>query len=356
MKHAEINTYESLIADTQFVRWAKGKQVDDSQKWEEWKANHPDKAREFDEACQAVRMFSFATPAINDLEVDYLKQKAFDRSKKQRNTSRTFVMLQRLTRVAAVLFIPLLLFTTWTLLDKKQLENTYVSLVENKLDEEISVVAPIGTRTIVDLPDGSKVWLNAGSQLTYPPIFANSGRTVRLEGEAFFEISKDETPFKVENFGPTIKVYGTEFNVNAYSEEEVVTVALVEGRVSLAKRGGEMFIQPGEVSFFDKSSQSIRVERRSLERFLCWREGKYIFRGNSLNSILRVLQRQYNVEFVLANPGLGNAKYNFTFQNESLEQILELLELSAPIQFDYTKGYLSKEGDYVKGKVKIREI
>ncbi|WP_430972782.1 FecR family protein [Sunxiuqinia rutila] len=354
MRQFSKNTFESLVADTQFIRWAKGEQVEDSQKWEEWKMNHSDKTREFDEACKAVRMFSFATPAISDLEVDYLKQKAFDRSRKQRNTSGRGVWMRRLSRVAAVLFIPLLLFTTWTLLDKKQLESTYTSLVENKMDEEISVVAPIGTRTIVDLPDGSKVWLNAGSQLTYPPIFANSGRTVHLEGEAFFEVSKDETPFNVENFGPTIKVYGTEFNVNAYEEEEVVTVALVEGSVSLAKSGGELFLEPGEVSFFDKSSETIHVERKNLERFLCWREGRFIFRKAPLNSILRVLQRQYNVEFELANPQLGSHPYNATFQNESLEQIFQLLELSAPIQFDYTKGYLSKEGAYVKGKVRIK--
>lgn len=353
MKPVDKQIFESLIADTQFIRWAKGEWVDDPHKWEEWKKVRPGKGRTFDEACQTVRIFSFAKPEISNLEVEYLKQKTFERSKSQKNKSLPVIMLHNLMRVAAVLFIPLLLFTTWTWLDKNKLQTTYTSLVEDKFEQEITVVAPIGTQTIVELPDGSKVWLNAGSRLIYPPIFSKSARNVRLEGEAFFEINKRDQPFRVDNFGPSIKVYGTQFNVNAYEEEEQVTVALVEGSIALEGQDEELFMKPGEVSFFDKQNQKIVIENDRLEEYVCWREGKYIFRNSSLNAILRVLQRQHNVEFLLADPKLGGYQYNATFQNESLEQILQLLELSAPIQFDYTKGYFDKNGTYVKGNVKI---
>ena len=355
MDHLDNIIFQKLISDSQFIRWAKGKEVKHAKEWENWKSLHPENATEFDEAVKLVQSFTFSLPKISDQEVRYLWQQTNSKfiDKKQFPTIRKLTSI--LTKAAAVLFIPMLAYTTWVYFDKEQLESKHTQLVENTENQEITVIAPIGARTIVDLPDGSKAWLNSGSELTYPAIFRGNERKIRIEGEAYFKVQKDKLPFVVQNFGPAIKVYGTEFNVNSYRNEDQVTVALVEGKISMLHNGKERFLAPGQVSYFNKTKNEIEIKSENIERFVCWRDGKFILRDASLNSILRILQRQYNVTIDLSQPELGKYKYNATFQDEGLEQILELLELSAPINYKYEKQNLQSDGTYPKFKIIISE-
>lgn len=355
MDHFDRNIFQELISDIRFIRWAKGKKNENAGEWKDWKSVHPKKAKEFDEAVKVVKSFNFSSPAISDQEIQYLWDKTSGQFPLQKQIPKVRKLTNLLTRVAAILLIPLLVYTAWIYFSKQQVESSLNQMVENTLGKKITVVAPIGARTAVDLPDGSKVWLNAGSQLSYPPVFDGSERKVHLEGEAFFDIQKRENPFIVQNLGPAVKVYGTSFNVNSYSDEELVTVALLEGKVSLQLNGQEKFLTPGQISYYNKELNSYTVKNEDTERFGWWREGKYVFRDTPLNAILRVLQRQYHVEIGLTKPELGNFKYNATFQNESLEQILELLELSAPINYNYVKRSLQGDGSFTKGKVIISE-
>jgi len=353
MDHFDDKIFQQLISDTQFIRWAKGKDVPAAEKWENWKAGHPGCDHEFDEAVKLVRDISFSSPAISDREIRYLWDKVFSRMTNRTRSSNVRRLPAIITKIAAVFFIPLLAYTAWIYFDKGRLESEYAQLKGERLNQNILVEAPVGTRTVVDLPDGSKAWLNAGSRLTYSALFSEEERRVILKGEAFFKVQKSKIPFIVQNSGPEIKVYGTEFNVNAYDNEELVTVALAEGKISLRVDGKEHFLAPGQVSYFNKSQKTISVSNEDVDRFICWREGKYVFRDTPLNSILRLLQRQYHVAVDLTQPELGNYKYNATFQNESLDQILELLELSAPIKYHYEKGNIKSNGIYMSGKVTI---
>ena len=345
--------FKELLFDPQFVRWARGEVTERPARWEEWKICHPDKNNEFDEAVSIARGLSFSSPSISDQEIDYLWHKTLIRKKQAGKPVRKITVITVLMRVAAALFLPLMIYTGMIYSNKQQLETSYSQLAENQAEQTISVVAPIGTRTVVNLPDGSTVWLNSGSRLVYPALFSRDEREVRLEGEAYFDIRKDEKPFIVENFGPTVKVYGTRFNVNAYADEKQITVALEEGRISLDINGDERFLLPGQVSFFYRGENQLKVENQNIEQFVCWREGKLIFRNTTLDAITRVLQRQYHVDFKFEKSALADYKYNATFQNESLEQILQLLELSAPLKFQYTRGNLNSNGLYQKGTVKI---
>lgn len=353
MDYFDDKIFQQLISDTRFIRWAKGKDVPAAEKWENWKADHPGCDHDFDEAVKLVRDISFSSPAVSDREIHYLWDKVFSRMTNRTGSSNVLSLPAIFTKVAAILFIPLLAYTAWVYLDKGRLKAEYVQLAEERLNQNILVEAPVGTRTIVDLPDGSKAWLNAGSRLTYSALFSEEERRVTLKGEAFFKVQKSKIPFIVQNSGPEIKVYGTEFNVNAYDNEELVTVALAEGKISLRVDGKEHLLAPGQVSYFNKAQKTISVSNEDVDRFICWREGKYVFRDTPLNSILRQLQHQYGVEIHLTQPELGNYRYNATFQNENLDQIFELLELSAPIRYHYIKGDLKNDGTYSKGKVTI---
>jgi len=355
MDQSDDTILQQLISDTGFIRWAKGKQVPDAARWESWKSENPQYASKFDEAVGLVSNFLFSGSAISDQEVRYLWNTLFNRMTKQAEKSKVSKLYHTIIKVAAVLFLPLVAYAVWIQSDKTRLESVYTQLSESMWARHITVIAPVGTRTVVDLPDGSKAWLNAGSELSYPALFAEKERMVKITGEAFFQVQKKDIPFIVQNPGPEIKVYGTSFNVNSYPDEEVVTVALIEGRISLLIDGREQFLAPGQVSYFDKSKKSISIKSESIDRFICWREGKFIFRDTPLSSILRQLQRQYNVEISLTQPELGDYRYIATFRNENLDQIFELLRLSAPIKYRYEKGILRSDGTYLKGKVTIYE-
>lgn len=346
--------FNSLLADNQFVHWAKGEACTNQDYWANWKTQYPELNCEFDDALKVASALSFETPSISDQEIELMWQIGVLKKKPLREVRR-MPASALLIRVAAVLFLPVLLYAGFLYLGHSRIISDYNNLTEALLGKNITVEAPIGTRTIVDLPDGSKVWLNSGSRLFYSAVFANNQREVVLEGEGFFEIKKDSNPFYVKNSGPTVKVYGTRFNVNDYADEDHVVVALEEGSVALEKDGEERFLVPGEVSVYNRENQKLSIQHQNLEPFLSWREGKLIFRNTHLDEIVRVLQRQYNVVFEFEDPTLASYQYNATFRNESLEQILQLLKVSAPqMQFEYTKAYLTKDGKQVNGKVLVK--
>lgn len=342
--------FQQLILDEEFMLWAKGKEVSYPEKWNRWKFMHPELVNEFDEAVRLVRDFSFSPGKISDQEIrDHWKAFSGRIAQNERPAKISFP----LGKIAAVLLIPLLIYSVWVSLDRSNLRDAYQRLTSQWAEQEVSVIAPVGTRTVVDLPDGSKAWLNAGSSLNYPAAFRKDARKVEITGEAFFQVQKGTSPFIVKNPGPEIRVYGTAFNVNAYPDETIVTVALAEGKISLLTGGKEQVLHPGQVSTFDKRTGNLQIKEEQIERYICWREGKSIFRDTPLSVILRQLQRQYNVEISLEKPELGNYKYMATFQNENLDQILELLKLSAPVTYRYEKGSLGRDGNWKKGKITV---
>lgn len=345
--------YEELISDNQFVTWAKGEDLTNADHWSTWENNHPLHTEEFREAVKTVQSLRFRGAEIEQSDIQYLWSKTYERILQEKPTNQFSRFIRPLTKVAAVLFLPLMLGAGWLIYSHYDLSQKYSNLLENRYEQKVTVVAPIGARVVVDLPDGSKAWLNSGSEMSYPIVFNTSERRINLIGEACFKVEKSETPFFVSNLGPEIKVYGTEFNVNSYTDEDLVTVALDKGKVSLNLNGKEEFLLPGQVSFYDKKSKSIAIRYSDMKEYNGWVEGKYIFRDATLSSILRILQRQQNVNIQLLDPELGNYRYKLSIDNESLDQILHLLSISAPIKYDYKRKELKSDGTYELDKVTI---
>jgi transmembrane sensor len=345
--------FEELISDNQFIRWAKGEDFSMEEHWTSWEMNHPECVIEFQEAVRMVKTLNFRGTVVSSGDIAYSWTKTSEKIKQNESVSRFRYFLSQATKVAAVLLLPFMVVSGWLLYNQHNLTQKYSNLLENKQEQNLTVVAPVCARIVVDLPDGTKVWLNSGSELTYPIVFNTIERRVHLTGEAYFKVKKSETPFFVSNLGPEIKVYGTEFNVNSYTNEDLVTVALAEGKISLNMDGKEEFITPGQVSFFDKKNKNVTIENTDIVTYSSWREGKYIFRDTPLSSILRILQRQYNVLIVLDNPQLSNYRYKLTIGNESLEQILQLLSISAPIKYNYKRKELNPDGTYVPDNIEI---
>ncbi|MEG0796491.1 MAG: DUF4974 domain-containing protein [Odoribacter sp.] len=183
---------------------------------------------------------------------------------------------------------------------------------EVKKDQNIrhKLVIPRGGEYQVTLEDGTIIFLNSESSINYPTSFANNLREVYLEGEAYFRVSRDTNrPFIVKTKNMDICVLGTEFNVKAYQEEEVVTTTLVKGAVRIATGITKDYVQvlkPDQQAIFFKNNQSLKVNDVDVNYIIAWKNGQFIFKDERLEDIMTVLSRWYDFDVFYQNETLKN--------------------------------------------------
>jgi transmembrane sensor len=230
-------------------------------------------------------------------------------------------------RIAAVLIIGLLISTVFLFQKSRQTEIPgYV--------QTISI--PMGAKTSFTLPDGSKVWLNSGSTLSFPSRFEEN-RPVTLAGEAFFEVVKNGLPFKVSTPYGHVEVMGTSFNVNATEGSDFETT-LVSGSVKVTgKDEREVTLVPGQQARL--SGNRMQVQQVETELFTSWIEGKLIFRKEYLPAVVKRLERWYNVKIELSDDTrLQKIWYTGTLEMESFPEVLDLLKVTASIDYTYNEN------------------
>ncbi len=196
-----------------------------------------------------------------------------------------------------------------------------------------TLITPKGGQYRVQLEDGTKVWLNAASSLEYPVAFNGADRTVRLTGEAYFEVAKNAAkPFFVQVNGMTVQVLGTNFNVNAYAEEKRFTTTLLEGSVRVVAGNQRLMLAPGEQT---RLEQGI-LQRASgdAEDAIAWKNGIFTFRNHELAAVMRDISRWYDVN-IIYDKGIDE-KIHVTGamrRQDNLSQALKILELTADLHF-----------------------
>lgn len=197
---------------------------------------------------------------------------------------------------------------------------------------------PKGERTQVDLPDGSIVWLNAESRITYPAEFYQDTRKVLLSGEAYFDVVKADKPFVVETENAEIQVLGTSFNVSAYPEDDNFSTTLVEGEVLLKVGKGffgksEAKLKAHQRANYSKADKELALEEVSdLSIYTSWKDGKLVFANTKFSAVATKLERWFDKEIELLN-NISDERFTGTFESESLEQILEVVNVSTPIDY-----------------------
>jgi len=188
----------------------------------------------------------------------------------------------------------------------------------------------------VELPDGSIVTLDAGSEFKYPENFSGT-REVYLSGEAYFQVTHNaEKPFVVNTDKAIVKVLGTEFDVRSWQESEKITVAVADGKVSFrnAESDDEVIIIKGEVSSIVGNNIPSAPESTDISRYLSWRTKEMSFQSTPLNEVLKQLERWYDLRFVLPDSSFGSDKITIYLDNRPIEEVLELL--SAVMNFEYS--------------------
>jgi transmembrane sensor len=256
-----------------------------------------------------------------------------------------------------------------SLFQKKQ----YVASFDNAQNV---INVPLGSKSNITLPDGSEVCLNAGSKLSYTFDYGKKLREVNLVGEGYFKVAKQASkPFIVHTSGANIKALGTEFNVKAYNDENVIETILVEGSVVVSKTAlnesinssskesivlkqgqkAQIFKIPNIAENNVKSNNNrdradtgitgrtmngngINLKHSNTEVETSWKEKRWIIQKESLTNLFILFERRYNVTIVSRNNELSKYQFSGTIQNETLEQVLSIVSLTVPISYSIDKG------------------
>ncbi len=244
---------------------------------------------------------------------------------------RTVVYLQWLYRSAAAVLIFFSFFYVFT--------NTPVKPKVNETPEPL-VVKTIkrGQKSMLHLKDGTVIFVNSGTKVSYPGKFANDKREIFLDGEAFFEVSHNENkPFIVHTGALDIKVLGTSFNINTFDDK--ITVTLKSGKVYIQNINPEIhysslgILNPNQQLVYEKADNSIRVNEVDVTPYIAWTKKQLIFREEPLYTVVKKLEKWYDVEITLENNQIKDCIFTGTFDNEPLRLVLESLHNVANINY-----------------------
>lgn len=207
-----------------------------------------------------------------------------------------------------------------------------------KTEVQHRLVIPKGKTYDLLLADGTHVWLNAETVLTYPTNFNGDQRKVKLKGEAFFDVAKDaQKPFIVELENMDIKVLGTSFNISNYEEDKTECVTLVSGSVEVnVAQKGTYQITPSEQLSLSEFHQTVNIEKVDTELFTSWKDNKYIFKNARLDDILKKLHRWYDFSVAYEDALMGEKRFSIIIDREDdLSKVLEIISYTSNIKLEY---------------------
>jgi len=240
--------------------------------------------------------------------------------------------------------------------------NQFVShktIVENESTVYQHVKAAFGTQSKVELSDGTIVYINSGSELSFPNSFSDkNNRKVKLSGEAYFTVAKNkEKPFIVETNKLQVKVLGTSFNVDAYPDNSDVIIALVEGQIAIQHLNEKdqkniAVMKPNQIATYNINSANLCLtSENDLSKYIDWKEGKIVFSNDPINIVMKKLENWYNVEIELANKKLEKYRFTGTFINEPIENILSILSMTSNMKYKIYASKLKADKSYSRCKI-----
>lgn len=237
--------------------------------------------------------------------------------------------------------------------------DSIVELSEESSEDELvhmnEVIIPFGKKSELLLADGTKVWINAGSRLAFPSQFTKKEREVYLEGEAYFEVAKNEAqPFIVKAGEVNVKVMGTHFDVSAYKDDNHIETILLEGSVAVSNSksfgfgNNEVLLKPNQRASYNKQENNVKVSNEpNADEYIAWTEGWFQFSRESLNSVFTKLERYYNVKIItpeqFPSTELITGKLDL---KDSLDKVLVALGDVAKIEFRISENEI-----YVEQKI-----
>lgn len=302
-----------------------------------------DESEENRKIARDVHYIYMATDTLNTIK-EVNSEDALIQVKKRFRKSKKTGYLVWFQRVAAILILPLLISTIYFATEEEPIE--YIEVKTNP-----------GMVATLNLPDGSKVWLNSGSYLKHPQRFTGDTRTVEIDGEAYFSVQKDKSKKFIVNtpFNLKAEVLGTEFNIEAYKESNQVTTSLVSGSVRLSYRNKDnneesLIMKPDDEVAYNIKTKGIKTNTSYLPTQTAWKDGLVVFRNTSFEEALKILGKRFNTEFIVKNDLLYENSFTGTFSGQHLTLILEHFRLSSDIQYKFIDPEISQDKDKISEK------
>lgn len=207
-------------------------------------------------------------------------------------------------------------------------------------------IAPRGQKSQIVLTDGTKVWLNSDTKIKYPGNFNKDQRDVYLDGEAFFEVAKNEhQPFVVHTSDLRVKVMGTKFNIKAYADENQVETSLFEGKINLiinnssAKNQIEKVVNPGQSFAYSKQDHQLAANKFPQDEIDGWKKNQLIFKDDTFSNLVRKVERWYDVKVVYDEKLFKDRRLTVELnEGERLEQLMRIISLALSVDYQYENG------------------
>jgi len=242
-------------------------------------------------------------------------------------SAKRLTIAKNLLKIAAILIVGLIISTVCIYNNSKT--SIYADVVEN-------IKTPYGAKTSFKLPDGSDVWLNSASALSYQKQFGKI-REVELNGQAYFDIVKDGKSFIVKTKYGNLEVLGTSFDVKAFDDDEFETT-LVEGRVKIINIYNQVItLNPGQQSILN-SENEFEIKNVNTELFTSWKDGKLIFVNEPFQNVAKQLERWYNVKIEIEGEKMKNLGYTGKIEMETFSEVLDLINITTPIKYKFDKN------------------
>jgi ferric-dicitrate binding protein FerR (iron transport regulator) len=239
-------------------------------------------------------------------------------------------------KIAAFLLIPLVGFGILY----------WVSQDNQSAGQYTETIAPRGQKSQIVLSDGTKVWLNSDTKIKYPGTFSKGQRDVYLEGEAFFEVSKNgRQPFTVHTAQLSVKVLGTKFNIQAYDDENQIETSLFEGKINLEINNPETGtcvakeVKPGESFVYSKTDHHLTEAEIQMDEIDGWKRNQLIFKDDTFSNLVRKVERWYDVDVVYDEKQFNDRRLTVElYEGERLERLMEIVSLTLSVDYRYEKG------------------
>ncbi|UII19350.1 FecR family protein [Fulvivirga ligni] len=319
----EHHTIEDFLLDKEFKKWVLNPDANDQLFWEKWLQSNPEQKDNVQKAKELLLSYRFkSVETVSQEEKEDLLAAIL---KPQPTKKSGYRSVWKFAVAASIIIAAVITFIN---LDKS------TEVIEAPAISQVVKQNPVGQKSKVSLPDGSKVWLNSDSRISYPSEFQDE-RIIQLEGEAFFEVVKDPSkPFRVNAGGVITTALGTSFNINAFNENESIDVMLVTGKVTVANEDNAnelLYISPGEQATYLKAEHSLKKSRYNLHDLL-WKDGIISFEKADFNTIKLTLERWYGIKINSQNNS-RRLSYTGDFDNQSLERVLERMAFSERFTF-----------------------
>lgn len=329
----------NFITDEFFIQWVKNPNENNSHFWERWLAQHPEKRALVNEAASLIRSVKYAHyPDFTDkMYVETFERivKSEAKSEQDKPTTDVKIFIQKrnpldifpIRRIAVSLLV---LFCLWVQYEAFQYNP---QSIEKPNIPMITRSNPAGQKSVIDLPDGTKIHLNSESMIEFPQVFSDDIRLVSLEGEAFFEVQKETRPFLVESGNAKIHVLGTSFNVKQKINEPLY-VALVTGKVRVnIANGDQVTLKPDEILVMEEGGEFYKRKFDPLDE-IGWKDNYLVFKSTNLTEVIDKLETWYGFKILLKGNIDPKWTYSGIYKNEMLENVLRGICMTSGMNYE----------------------